>query len=109
MTKGEAFAKIRRLSPENRLAFNRWLQGCAVIGSILGIGLVAMAVAGSWLPRKTESEQLRALSFQEQHELAHQENLPVQQFEDLTHVFVAEPRPLVPPTVSPSGNSSASR
>ena len=44
MTKGEVFAKYKQLSPEERRAFDRWLQGCAVVGSILSIGLVAMAV-----------------------------------------------------------------
>jgi len=103
MTKGEAFAKIKHLSPEERLAFNRWLQGCAVVGSILGIGLVAMAVAGSRTPEsKTAAEQTRPLSFQEQHGLAHVENLPVQQIEDLTHIFVTG----APATVSSSSRSA---
>ena len=107
MTKGEAFAKIKHLSPEDRLAFNRWLQGCAVVGSILGIGLVAMAVAGSRTPEsKTASEQTRSLSIQEQHGLAHVENLPVQQIEDVTHIFVGDPLTGMPASVSSSGRSA---
>jgi hypothetical protein len=106
MTKGEAFAKIKHLSSEERLAFNRWLQGCAVVGSILGIGLMAMAVAGSRTPSKTASEQTRSLSFQEQHGLAHVEKLPVQQIEDLTHIFVTDPLTGVPATVSSSSRSA---
>jgi hypothetical protein len=107
MTKGEAFAKIKHLSPEERLAFNRRLQRCAVVGSILGIGLVAMAIAGSRTPEsKTASEQTRSLSLQEQHGLAHVENLPVQQIEDLTHIFVTDPLTGVPTTVSSPSRSA---
>jgi hypothetical protein len=102
MTKGEAFAKIKHLSPEERLAFNRRLQRCAVVGSILGIGLVATAIPGS----KTASEQTRSLSLQEQHGLAHVENLPVQQIEDLTHIFVTDPLTGVPTTVSSPSRSA---
>jgi hypothetical protein len=107
MTKGETFAEIKHLAPEDQRAFNRWLQGCAVVGSILGIGLVAMAVAGLRTPEsKTASEQTRSLSFQNQHELAHVENLPVQQIEDLTHIFVRDPLTGMPASISSSGRSA---
>jgi hypothetical protein len=107
MTKGEVFAKFKQLSPEERRAFDRWLQGCLVVGSILSIGLVAMAVAGLRAPgSKTAPEQGWTLSVQEQHGLAHLENLPVQQVEDLTFVFAVDPRPRVPPTASLSDSSA---
>jgi hypothetical protein len=36
----------KTMSPEDQRVYNRWLMGNAVIGSILAIGLVAMAIAG---------------------------------------------------------------
>jgi hypothetical protein len=47
MTKGQIVRQSRSLSPEDRLTFDRWLVGNAVVGSIMAIGIVAMAVAGS--------------------------------------------------------------
>jgi len=36
----------KTMSPEDQRGFNRWLTGNAIIGSILAMGLVAMAIAG---------------------------------------------------------------
>ena len=36
----------KTMSPEDQRGFNRWLTGNAIIGSILAMGLVAMATAG---------------------------------------------------------------
>jgi hypothetical protein len=36
----------KTMSPEDQREYNRWLTGSAVIGSILAMGLVAMAIAG---------------------------------------------------------------
>jgi hypothetical protein len=47
MTKGQIIRQSKNLSPEDRLTFDRWLIGNAVVGSIMVIGMVAMAVAGS--------------------------------------------------------------
>jgi hypothetical protein len=45
--KGRIFQQAKKLSPEDRLTFNRWLQGNAVVGFILAAGLVAMVMTGS--------------------------------------------------------------
>ena len=67
MTHGQLFAK-RNLSPQDRHAFEQWLKGCAAIGAVLSLGLMAMALAGS---RTAETEiisrQPHVLSFQEHH------------------------------------------
>ena len=47
MTKGQIIRQSKSLSPEDRLTFDRWLVGNGVVGSIMAIGIVAMAVAGS--------------------------------------------------------------
>jgi hypothetical protein len=92
MTQGQLFAK-RNLSPEDREAFERWLKGCAVVGAVLGLGLMAMALAGS---RTAETEiisrQPHTVSWQEHHGLAHLEYLPIQHIEDQTFVFAAPSR-----------------
>jgi hypothetical protein len=36
----------KTMSPEDQRGFNRWLTGNAIIGSILAMGLVAMAIGG---------------------------------------------------------------
>ena len=77
----------RSVSEERR--FNTWLQGCVILGSLLGAGLVAMAIAGLRAPQ-TDAVFARTPSFQEQHGLAHLENLPVHSFEDMTFVFTAD-------------------
>ena len=41
---GEGFYKT--MSPEDQRGFNRWLTGNAIIGSILAMGLIAMAIGG---------------------------------------------------------------
>jgi hypothetical protein len=91
VTHGQLFAK-RNLSIQDRHAFEQWLKGCAVVGAVLSLGLIAMALAGS---RTAETEiisrQPHALSFQELHALAHLENLPIQHVEDQTLVFAAPP------------------
>jgi hypothetical protein len=91
MTYGQLFAN-RNLSSQDQHAFEQWLKGCAVVGAVLSLGLIAMALAGS---RTAETEiispQPHVLSFQEHHGLAHLENLPIQHIEDLTLVFAAPP------------------
>ena len=47
MTKGQIIQQSKSLSPEDRLTFDRWLIGNAVVGSIMAVGLIAMAIAGS--------------------------------------------------------------
>jgi hypothetical protein len=47
MTKGQIIRQSKYLSPEDRLTFDRWLVSNAVVGSIITIGIVAMAIAGS--------------------------------------------------------------
>jgi hypothetical protein len=47
MTNGQRLQRSKNLSPEDQLAFNRWLTGNAVIGSMIAAGLTIMAVAGS--------------------------------------------------------------
>ena len=47
MGKGKIFDQYKPLSPNDRRAFDRWLKGNAVIGSILAAGLVAMTIAGA--------------------------------------------------------------
>ena len=47
MTKGQIIRQCRNRSPEDRLTFDRWLVGNAVVGSIMVIGIVVIAVAGS--------------------------------------------------------------
>jgi|ERR1700730_7722686 hypothetical protein len=46
MTKGEILAQYKNLSPEDRRSFDRWLRGNAVVGSIFGVALVAIALGG---------------------------------------------------------------
>jgi hypothetical protein len=91
VTHGQLFAK-RNLSIQDRHAFEQWLKGCAVVGAVLSLGLMAMALAGS---RTAETEiisrQPHTLSFQEHRGLAHQENLPIQHIEDQTLVFATPP------------------
>ena len=80
---------IKRVSSEERHGFNKWLQGCVFVGSILGAGLVAMAVAGLRSPQSDAVMRL-APSVQEQHGVAHLENLPAHPLEDMTFVFTAD-------------------
>jgi hypothetical protein len=44
--KGYISRFYKTMSPEDQRKYNRWLMGNAVIGSILAMGLVAMAIAG---------------------------------------------------------------
>ena len=106
MITDEALAKFKRFSPEERRAFDRWLEQCAIVGSVLVTGLLAIAVAGLQAPEsQTVSAPKSAASFQEQHALAHLEYLPVSQIEDLTHVFTADPVARAPLTVSSSDST----
>ena len=45
--KGYISRFYKTMSPEDQRTFNRWLTGNTVIGSLLAMGLVAMAIAGS--------------------------------------------------------------
>jgi hypothetical protein len=47
MTKGEMFASLKHMSTEDQRTFDRWLRTNMVIASIIGAGLVAMALAGA--------------------------------------------------------------
>src|SRR5262245_15255131 len=90
MTKGQMLAKYKDLSPEEQRFFNRWLVGNAVAGTVFTGALLLFAGAGG-RGDDTASHPMkpitRTASFQEMHALAHQENLPVLQFNDLTLVF----------------------
>jgi hypothetical protein len=90
MTKGEILAHYKELSPEEKHGFNRWLVGNAVAGVVFTGALLLFAGAG-WWGEDTASQPTKLItntaSFQELHALAHQEYLPVLQFDDLTLVF----------------------
>jgi len=45
--KGRIFQQAKKLSPADRLTFNRWLKGNAVVAFLLATGLVAMVLTGS--------------------------------------------------------------
>jgi hypothetical protein len=47
MGKGRIVEQYKTLSTDEQAAFSRWLRANAVVGSILAVGLIAMAVAGS--------------------------------------------------------------
>jgi hypothetical protein len=47
MGEDRIFQRSKSLSPEDRLTFDRWLKGNAIVGLILAAGLIAMAIAGS--------------------------------------------------------------
>jgi len=47
MTKGDILVQYKELSPNDQQAFNRWLLGNAIAGSILSAALVLFAVTGS--------------------------------------------------------------
>jgi hypothetical protein len=90
MSKGEILVHYKKLSPEEQHAFKRWLIGNAVAGAVFTSALLLFAGAG-WRGEDTASQSTKPItkapSFQELHALAHQENLPVLQFHDLTLVF----------------------
>jgi hypothetical protein len=92
MTKGEILVHYKKLSPEERHVFNRWLVGNAVAGVVFTGALLLFAGAG-WRSEETASTPtkpaMQSASLQELHALAHQQNLPVLQFHDLTLVFTA--------------------
>jgi hypothetical protein len=46
MGKGYISRFYKTMSPEDQRVYDRWLMGNAIIGSILAMGLVAMAIAG---------------------------------------------------------------
>ena len=46
MGKGRIVEQYKTLSTDEQAAFSRWLRA-KVVGSILAVGLIAMAVAGS--------------------------------------------------------------
>ena len=81
-------ANDKRPAYEER-RFNRWLQGSLLLGALLAAGLVAMAIAGLRAPQ-SEAVFARTPSFQQQHDLAHLENLPVHPLEDMTFIFTAD-------------------
>jgi hypothetical protein len=45
--KGYISRFYKTMSPEDQRVYNRWLMGNAIVGSILAMGLLAMAIAGS--------------------------------------------------------------
>ena len=105
MITGDIRAKYKRLSSEERQGFNKWLQGCVLVGSILSAGLVAMAVAGLRSPQSDAVMRL-APSVQEQHGLVHLENLPTYPLEDMTFVFTADHSAQPSLSVSSSDNTA---
>jgi hypothetical protein len=46
MGKGRIADQYRTLSPEDQATFNRWVRCNAVVGSLIAVGLTAMAIAG---------------------------------------------------------------
>jgi hypothetical protein len=92
MTKGEILTHYKKLSAEEKHVFNRWLVGNTVAGAVFTGALLLFADAG-WRSEETASKPTKPItqtaSFQERHALAHQENLPVLQFYNLTLVFTA--------------------
>jgi hypothetical protein len=48
MDKSKSFRQYRTMSPGDRFTLNCWLTTNAAVGLILAVGLVAMAVAGSY-------------------------------------------------------------
>ena len=44
--KGYISRFYKTMSPEDQRVYDRWLMGNAIVGSILAMGLVAMAIAG---------------------------------------------------------------
>jgi hypothetical protein len=44
---GKILEQYKTQFPDDQATFNRWIRANAVIGSIIAIGLIAMAVAGS--------------------------------------------------------------
>src|SRR5512138_3787644 len=49
--KGYISRFYKTMSPQDQRAYNRWLTGNAIVGSILAMGLLAMAIAGSNSPQ----------------------------------------------------------
>jgi hypothetical protein len=47
MTKGEMLAYYKTMSAADQRNFDRWLKANMVIGSIVAVGLLAMALAGA--------------------------------------------------------------
>ena len=47
MGKANVSLLYKRMSPEDRSTFNRWLKANAIGGAIFAIALIAMALAGS--------------------------------------------------------------
>jgi hypothetical protein len=93
MSKGGVLVHYKKLSSEEQRVFKRWLVGNAA-GGVVFIGALLFFADNGWRGEETASQLTKpipkAASFQELHALAHQENLPVLQFHDLTLVFTAE-------------------
>ena len=49
MENGYIAREYRKLSPEDRRTFDRWINANAVIGFIFAAGIIAMAFAAAWL------------------------------------------------------------
>jgi hypothetical protein len=92
MTKGDILIHYKKLSTEEKGVFKRWLVGNAVAG-VAFTGALLLFAEGGWRSDETASSPnkpaMQIASFQELHALAHQENLPVQHFHDLTLIFTA--------------------
>jgi hypothetical protein len=100
MTKGDILAHYKKLSPEEKRVFNRWLVGNAVAGIAFTGALLFFAGLGlrSEQTVSTPTKPVTQTSLLELHALAHQENLAVLQFHDLTLVFTpleTEPQPAI--------------
>jgi len=59
MGKANVSMLYKRMSPEDRSTFDRWLKANAIVGLILTVGIVAMAVAGS---RSTDQRDVATAS-----------------------------------------------
>lgn len=106
MTKGDILVHYKKLSPEEKRVFKRWLVGNAVAGVAFTGALLLFAGAGWRSDEAASTKQVtQTVSVQELHALAHQESLPVLQFHDLTLVFTAPETEPVPSILAQSGTS----
>jgi hypothetical protein len=59
---GKGLRKYQPLSTEDRRKFDKWLNANAILGSILAIGMLAMAVAGFVTGGPPEDTEVAAIA-----------------------------------------------
>src|SRR4051812_295949 len=74
MTECRILSQYKGLSSAHQRTFDLWLRASAIVGSVVGLAVVAMAIGGARV--SGSSPEQRALS-----------NPPVGQIENLTFVF----------------------